>query len=81
MPVDARKCNIIVDSCCELPRDFCEKEGLTVLNFTYTEQALGEGGLTGTDDMYGSLSAHDFYDAMRHGAQPMTSQPSQLVFQ
>ncbi len=81
MPADTRKCNIIVDSCCELPRDFCEKEGLTVLNFTYTEQALGEGGLTGTDDMYESLSAHDFYSAMRRGAQPMTSQPSQLVFE
>ena len=81
MPADTRKCNIIVDSCCELPRDFCEKEGLTVLNFTYTEQTLGEGGLTGTDDMYESLPAHDFYSAMRRGAQPMTSQPSQLVFE
>lgn len=74
-------CNIIVDSCCELPRDFCEAEGLTVLNFTYTETSLGEGGLTGTDDMYETLSAHDFYEAMRHGAQPMTSQPSQLAFE
>ena len=81
MATDGRICNIIVDSCCELPREFCEKEGFTVLNFTYTEQALKEGGLTGTDDMYESLSAHDFYEAMRHGAQPMTSQPSQLVFE
>lgn len=77
----ARTCNIIVDSCCELSRAFCESEGLTVLNFTYTETSLGENGLTGTDDMYESLSAHDFYDAMRRGAQPMTSQPSQLVFE
>lgn len=77
----ARKCNIIVDSCCELSREFCEKEDLKVLNFTYTETAKHAGGLTGTDDMYESISAHEFYDAMAHGAQPMTSQPSQLVFE
>lgn len=81
MASKARSCNIIVDSCCELPRGFCEDEGLTVLNFSYTETSLDEGGLTGLDDMYESISAHDFYDAMRHGAQPMTSQPSQLVFE
>ena len=75
MATEGRTCNIIVDSCCELPREFCEKEGFTVLNFTYTEQALAEGGLTGIDDMYDSISAHDFYEAMRRGAQPMTSQP------
>lgn len=78
------KCNIIVDSCCELPRAFCEKEGLKVINFTYTETAKLDdpnAGLTGTDDMYESLSAHDFYETMRKGAQPMTSQPSQLVFE
>lgn len=76
-----RNCNIIVDSCCELSRDFCEKENLKVLNFTYTETVKHAGGLTGTDDMYESISAHEFYDAMLHGAQPMTSQPSQLVFE
>lgn len=81
MPTETRACNLIVDSCCELPREFCEAEGLRVLNFSYTETALGEGGLTGIDDMYDTLSAHDFYEAMRAGAQPMTSQPSQLVFE
>lgn len=78
------KCNIIVDSCCELPREFCEKEQLKVLNFTYTETAQLDdpaAGLTGIDDMYESLSAHDFYTAMLKGAQPMTSQPSQLAFE
>lgn len=76
-------CNIIVDSCCELPRDFCEKAGLTVLNFNYVETSkeAGKNALTGTDDMYESISAHEFYERMRHGAQPMTSQPSQLAFE
>ena len=76
-------CQIIVDSCCELPRAFCEDAGLTVLNFTYTERSADAGkyALTGTDDMYESISAHEFYERMRHGAQPMTSQPSQLVFE
>lgn len=78
---DKRSCNIIVDSCCELPRSFCENEGLTVLNFTYTERVLGSEGLTGTDDMFESCSVHDFYSKMRHGAEPMTSQPSQAVFE
>ena len=78
-------CNLIIDSCSELPRELCEAEGLTVLSFTYTEGnpelADTPQGLTGVDDMFQSISAHDFYENMRQGAMPMTSQPSQLVFE
>ena len=81
MSTSGAVCNIIVDSCCELSQEYCERAGLRVLNFSYTETVKGEDGLTGVDDMYESTSAHDFYEAMRHGAQPMTSQPSQLVFE
>ena len=81
MPTSGAACNIIVDSCCELSRGYCERAGLRVLNFSYTETVKGDDGLTGVDDMYESTSAHDFYEAMRHGAQPMTSQPSQLAFE
>lgn len=81
MPTSGAACNIIVDSCCELSRGYCERAGLRVLNFSYTETVKGDDGLTGVDDMYESISAHDFYEAMRHGAQPMTSQPSQLAFE
>ena len=78
-------CDLIIDSCSELPRELCEAEGLTVLSFTYTEGnpelADTPQGLTGVDDMFQSISAHDFYENMRQGAMPMTSQPSQLVFE
>lgn len=77
--------NLIIDSCSELPPELCEAEGLTVLNFTYTEgnpELAGTAqGLTGVDDMFQGSSAHDFYEAMRRGAMPMTSQPSQLAFE
>lgn len=81
MSTSGAVCNIIVDSCCELSRGYCERAGLRVLNFSYTETVKGDDGLTGVDDMYESTSAHDFYEAMRHGAQPMTSQPSQFAFE
>lgn len=80
----APACNLIVDSCCELPHQMLEVPGVTVLDFTYQERTgrtNAEGGLNGEDDLFRSMSAHDFYEAMRRGAQPMTSQPSQLVFE
>ena len=36
------------------------RAGLRVLNFSYTETVKGDDGLTGVDDMYESISAHDF---------------------
>lgn len=77
----ASKCNLIVDSCCELGEDYCRENDLAVLNFSYTETGKADGGLHGIDDMFEKVSAHDFYEAMRHGAAPMTSQPSQLEFE
>lgn len=77
----ASKCNLIVDSCCELGEDYCKENDLTVLNFSYTEEGKEDGGLHGTDDMFEAKSAHEFYEAVRHGATPMTSQPSQLEFE
>lgn len=66
------ECNLILDSCCELPRDVWDVPGVTMLHFSYTES-----GRNFTDDMYESVSAHEFYENMRNGAAPMTSQPSQ----
>lgn len=76
-----RQCNLIIDSPAELPKSFCDANDVTVLHFSYTEADDPEGGLSGVDDMFESRSAHDFYEAMRKGAQPMTSQPSQLEFE
>lgn len=72
----AIKCNLILDSCCELPEEMWKRPGIFMLNFTYNEN-----GKVYTDDMFHSRSAHEFYDSMRSGALPNTSQPSQMQFE
>lgn len=62
-------CTLIVDSCCDLPRDAVEVEGVHVLNFNYNNKT----GLH-ADDMYETLTAHDFFESMRDGDEPTTSQ-------
>lgn len=47
-----------------------------MLNFSYTDN-----GKNYTDDLFQTRSAHEFYDAMRKGALPTTSQPSQMQFE
>lgn len=75
----AAKCNIVTDSPCDYSQQEVEEEGIKYLSFTYTE--AGEGGLSGVDDLFQSMSAHEFYDRIRNGACPMTSQPSQLAYE
>lgn len=70
------QCNLIFDSCCELPHEIYDKPGITMLHFSYIES-----GRNFTDDLFQTTSAHDFYEAMRNGAKPMTSQPSQSEFE
>ena len=77
----ARKCNLIIDSCSDLPKEFCDEHDLTVLFFTYGEAGSDPGRFQGVDDLFQSRSAHDFYDAIRQGAAPLTSQPSQGEFE
>ena len=48
-----------------------EREGVFLLKFPYIEN-----GETFEDDLFRSISAADFYDAMRNGAEPSTSQLS-----
>ena len=71
----AQATNLIVDSGCDLPMDRLEGHGVRVLHFTYTDTT--PVGLTGTDDLFTSIPAHDFYAKMRAGACPKTSQPAQ----
>ena len=63
------KCNLILDSCCELPPEMLKREGIFLLNYVYTLD-----GETYLDDMYETLTPHEFYEGMRNGAQPQTSQ-------
>ncbi|MBR2834096.1 MAG: DegV family protein [Coriobacteriales bacterium] len=73
--------NLITDSCCDLPKAYLDLHNVGVLHFTYTESGKPDGGLSGVDDLFEKRSAHEFYDAIRAGAKPMTSQPSPAEFE
>lgn len=63
------KCNLIIDSCCDLPLEMLEVEGVDLMNYNYILD-----GVTYPDDLYQSISPKEFYDNMRAGASPTTSQ-------
>lgn len=63
------QCNLIIDSCCDLPAHLVNREGVTLLRFPFIVNGVVHG-----DDMFATTSAHDFYEAMRNGAEPSTSQ-------
>jgi len=64
-----RKCNLIVDSCCDLPADLVESYDVDLIKFTYT---MDDGNYL--DDLGVTLPLHDFYERMRKGEQPKTTQ-------
>lgn len=63
------KCNLILDSCCELPPAMLKRDGVFLLNYVYTLD-----GETHIDDLFEHSSPHEFYEGMRNGAKPQTSQ-------
>lgn len=63
------KCNLIIDSCCELPPQMLQRDGVFLLRYVYTVD-----GEPRVDDMYQRETPHEFFQAMRDGAQPQTSQ-------
>ncbi|MCI8469236.1 MAG: DegV family protein [Eggerthellaceae bacterium] len=65
------QCNLIIDSCCDLPAELVDREGVTLLKFPYI---MDDESFD--DDLFQSLTAQEFYDAMRAGSQPSTSQVS-----
>lgn len=65
------QCNLIIDSCCDLPPSLVDREGVALLRFPFILN-----GEVRADDMFRTQSAHDFYEAMRNGAEPSTSQLS-----
>ena len=76
----AAKCQIMCDSTCDFTAAQAAELGVRILPFHYVEAGKPDGGLSGDDDLFQTRSAHEFYDAIRHGATPMTSQPSQLEY-
>lgn len=62
-------CNLIIDSCCDLPFEVIDREGVELIKFPYI-MSDGEH----LDDLYQGSSAHDFYQSMREGEEPTTAQ-------
>ena len=65
------KCNLIIDSCCDLPFDVVNREGVYLLKFRYY---FDEDEYE--DDLFTTLKCHDFYERIRKGEQPKTTYPS-----
>lgn len=63
------KCNLIIDSCCDLPHEVIERDDVYLLEFPYLD-STGEH----SDDLYQTRTAHDFYESMRNGEEPHTAQ-------
>lgn len=77
----ASNCIIMSDSTCDFSAEMASRLNVVILPFHYVEAGKPDGGLSGNDDLFQSISAHEFYDAIRQGACPMTSQPSQLEYE
>ncbi|WP_303249186.1 DegV family protein [uncultured Slackia sp.] len=69
------RCNLIVDSCCDLPFDVVDRDGVYLIEFPFL---FGEE--EHLDDLGRSMSAHDFFERMRAGEQPTTAQVSIPAF-
>lgn len=62
-------CNLIVDSCCDLPFSIIDRQGVDLVSFPYYVE-----GQEFADDLYQKISSHDFYETMRGGKTPTTAQ-------
>ncbi|WP_283170529.1 DegV family protein [Curtanaerobium respiraculi] len=54
------RCNLIVDSCCDLPYDMLDIPGVSLIRFPFVMD-----GQEHVDDMFRSMPPKRFYDAMR----------------
>ncbi|MDO4850687.1 MAG: DegV family protein [Actinomycetota bacterium] len=70
-----KRCNIIVDSCCDLPREVVDTLEVDLMEFPFSSD---DG--TYLDDLWSSMTAHEFYERMRAGEQPQTAQIPVPVF-
>jgi len=60
---------IVTDSCCDLPLSFMEEHQIPAIGLTFTLN-----GKEYTDDLGKTIDSKSFYDAVRQGATPTTSQ-------
>ncbi len=66
---------IMTDSCCDLPRQYIEEKAIPFVSLTCSFM-----GKEFYDDFGESLSYKEFYEGMRSGEIPKTSQPSPDAF-
>ena len=64
-------CNLIIDSCCDLPHELVLREGVQLIEFPYF---FGEE--EHSDDLWQTATPREFYGRMRKGEQPTTAQAS-----
>ncbi|GHT80123.1 hypothetical protein FACS1894104_5580 [Actinomycetota bacterium] len=69
MQTKNRKCNLIIDTCCDLPADLVASYKVDLVRFTYI---LSDG--EHIDDLGQTMSHHYFYELMRKGEEPKTTQ-------
>lgn len=63
------RCNLIIDSCCDLPFEVVDRPGIDIIKFPYIQD-----GVEKVDDLYQSTTAKEFFDLMRDKkAQPPTT--------
>ena len=62
---------IFTDSCCDLPIDYIKEKGIE-----FASLSCSYNGKNYLDDFGQSLSYKKFFEDLRNGAAPMTSQPS-----
>ena len=74
------KCNLIIDSCSDLPYEMVDEEiargGVDLIKYPYV-MSDGEH----EDDLFKSVSAHEFYESMRKGEEPTTAQVPMPVYE
>lgn len=63
------KCNVIIDSCCDLPPEVIDVPGVELLQFPFLID-----GEEHFDDMFQTMPSRDFYARMRKGADVSTAQ-------
>lgn len=73
--IPAPLCNLIIDSCCDLPFEVIDREGIELIEFPFI-MSDGEH----YDDLYRTMSAEEFYQGMRNGEEPSTAQISVPTF-
>ena len=65
------QCNLIVDSCCDLPHELIERDGVELIRFPYFFD-----GVEYLDDLWRTTTPKEFYSRMKKGEQPTTAQAS-----